>query len=295
MSVAEPSARSPYRGYRFPPEIIAHAVWLYFRFHLSFRDVQDLLAERGIVVSHESIRQWCTKFGATFAAGLRRRRVRAGDNWHLDEVALKIGGKRHWLWRAVDQQRVVLDILIQERRDQVAAERFLRRVLDGEGGTEPRGVITDKLACHTRAIRRALPKAEHRRHKGLNNRTCRRVNANGYSNGSSRRSTHNASWSRSALFPTTSDHADTDLPPSPTDSSVRRHTLAGRRSLRSECVAETQPFGRELAPLGRPRSPKSNNLTTPRHVLRCSADDLSFASLDPEIAENARVAGPQAR
>src|SRR5260221_9442656 len=101
MSVAEPADPSLYRGYRFPPEIIAHAVWLYLRFHLSFRDVQDLLAERGIVVSHESIRQWCTKFGATFAAGLRRRRGRAGDKWHLDEQALKMAsdnqGKRHVL------------------------------------------------------------------------------------------------------------------------------------------------------------------------------------------------------
>src|SRR5205823_516676 len=96
----------------------------YFRFHLSFRDVQDLLAERGLIVSHETVRQWCTKFGATFAAGLRRRRARAGDKWQLDQVALKIRGKRHWLWRAVDQNGVVLDILIQERRDQAAAERF---------------------------------------------------------------------------------------------------------------------------------------------------------------------------
>src|SRR3979411_559587 len=94
MPGAAPSTdRSPQHSYRFPPEIIAHAVWLYFRFHLSFRDVQDLLAERGIIVSHEAIRQWCAKFGAAFAAGLRRRRVRAGDNWHLDEVALK-GGVR---------------------------------------------------------------------------------------------------------------------------------------------------------------------------------------------------------
>jgi putative transposase len=87
---------SLYRGHRFPPEVIAHAVWLYFRFHLSFRDVQDLLAERGIVVSHEAIRQWCTKFGPTFATGLRRRRAQPGDKWHLDEVLLKIRGKRHW-------------------------------------------------------------------------------------------------------------------------------------------------------------------------------------------------------
>jgi transposase-like protein len=124
MSVAEPAERSPYRGYRFPPEIIAHAVWLYFRFHLSFRDVQDLLAERGIIVSHETIRAWCSKFGPSYAAGLRRRRARAGDKWHLDEVALKIRGKRHWLWRAVDQHGVVLDILVQERRDQTAAGAF---------------------------------------------------------------------------------------------------------------------------------------------------------------------------
>jgi putative transposase len=170
MSAAEPADQSLYRGYRFPPEIIAHAVWLYFRFHLSFRDVQDLLAERGIGVSHETIRQWCTKFGATYARGLRRRRARAGDKWHLDEVALKIRGKRHWLWRAVDQHGVVLDILVQDRRDQVAAERFLHRVLDGEGGAEPRVVITDKLASYPPAIRRALPSSEHRRHKGLNNR-----------------------------------------------------------------------------------------------------------------------------
>src|SRR3981081_4733930 len=170
MSVAEPADRSLYRGYCFPPEIIAHAVWLYFRFHLSFRDVQDLLAERGIVVSHEAIRQWCVKFGAAFAAGLRRRRVRAGDKWHLAEVALKSWGKRHWLWRAVDQHGVVLDILVQERRDQAAAERFLRRVLDGEGGAEPRVVITDKLASYPPAIRRVLPTTEHQRHKRLNNR-----------------------------------------------------------------------------------------------------------------------------
>jgi putative transposase len=170
MSDAEPAKRSPYRGYRFPPEIIAHAVWLYVRFHLSFRDVQDLLAERGSVVSHEAIRQWCAKFGGYLRGRLRRRRARAGDTWHLDEVALRIRGKRHWLWRAVDQHGVVLDILVQQRRDHVAAERFLRRVLDGEGGTQPRVVMTDKLASYPPALRRALPSSEHRRHKALTNR-----------------------------------------------------------------------------------------------------------------------------
>ncbi len=169
MLAATQNDASPYRGYRFPPEIIAHAVWLYFRFHLSFRDVQDLLAERGVIVSHEAIRQWCTKFGATFAGGLRRRRTRVGDKWHFDEVMLTINGKRHWLWRAVDQNGVVLDILVQSRRDQHAAERFLRQVVDGVG-YEPRVVITDKLASYPSAIRTVLPNSEHRRHKGLNNR-----------------------------------------------------------------------------------------------------------------------------
>jgi putative transposase len=144
-------------------------VRLYFRFHVSFRDVQDLLAERGIIVSHETIRQWCTKFGAAFARQLRRRRARPGDKWHLDEVLLKINGKRHWLWQAVDQSGVVLDILVQQRRDQNAAECFLRQVVDGVG-YEPRVVVTDKLASYPPAIRRVLPNSEHRRHKRLNNR-----------------------------------------------------------------------------------------------------------------------------
>jgi putative transposase len=118
-----------YRGYRFPAETISHAVWLYYRFHLSHRDIEDLLAERGIQVSYEAIRLWGRHVGPTFATGLRRRRARAGDKWHLDEVQLKINGKKHWLWRAMDQEGLVLDFLVQTRRDQHAAERFLRRVL----------------------------------------------------------------------------------------------------------------------------------------------------------------------
>src|SRR6266849_6002501 len=156
MLAATSNDRSPYRGYRFPPEIIAHTVWLYSRFHLSFRDVQDLLTERGIVVSHETIRQWCTKFGAAFAGQLRRRRARPGDKWHLDEVMLKICRKRHWLRPAVDQNGVVLDILVQQRRDQHAAERFLQHVVDGVG-YEPRVVITDKLASYPRRFGECFP------------------------------------------------------------------------------------------------------------------------------------------
>jgi putative transposase len=167
---AAPADRFLFHGYRFPPEIIGHAVWLYFRFHLSLRDVQDLLAERGLVVSHEPIRQWCDTFGPTFAAGLRKRRARPGDKWHCDELLLKLTGKRYWLWRAVDQDGIVLDILVQERRDKVAAEAFLRHVLASCAGTAPRVIVTDKLASYVPAIKRVLPTTEHRRHKGLNNR-----------------------------------------------------------------------------------------------------------------------------
>jgi putative transposase len=163
-------AREPlYRGYRFPAEIISHAVWLYFRFALSHRDVEEVLAARGVRVSYEAVRLWCQKFGPAFAAGLRRRRAPARDRWHLDEVQLKIKGTKHWLWRAVDRDGLVLDILVQERRNREAAERFLRRVLDGEERA-PRVVVTDKLASYPPALKRVLPQAEHRRHKGLNNR-----------------------------------------------------------------------------------------------------------------------------
>jgi putative transposase len=118
-----------YRGFRYPVEIISHGVWLYHRFPLSFREVQEVMLERGIVVSHETIRQWCAKFGQTYANGLRRRRPRPGDTWHLDEVFLTINGQRQYLWRAVDQDGNVLDILVTSRRDTKAATRFFRKLL----------------------------------------------------------------------------------------------------------------------------------------------------------------------
>src|SRR3954469_21508096 len=116
-----------YAGYRFPAEVISHAVWLYFRFPLSLRMVEELLAARGIIVSHETVRQWALKFGQHFANQIRRRLPRGGDKWPLDEVVLKIAGVKHWLWRAVDQTGVVLDVLVQRRRDKRAAKRLLRK------------------------------------------------------------------------------------------------------------------------------------------------------------------------
>jgi putative transposase len=158
-----------YKGFRFPQEIIAHAVWLYHRFTLSFRDVEELLAARGMSVTYETVRQWCKKFGQQFANHLRRRRAQPGDTWHCDEVFLKINGKRHYVWRAVDQDGTVLDMLVQSRRNKAAAKTFLRKVLKG-GQYVPRVLITDNLASYGAAKREVLPTVEHRQSRYLNNR-----------------------------------------------------------------------------------------------------------------------------
>src|SRR5919199_339246 len=141
------AAKSPYAGHRFPPEVISHAVWLYFRFPLSLRMVEEMLAARGIVVSHETVRQWARKFGQDFANRIRRRLPCAGDKWHLDEVCLMIRGRKHWLWRAVDQSGLVLAVLGQSRRDKRAATRLLRKLLKRQT-RPPRVLITDKLASY---------------------------------------------------------------------------------------------------------------------------------------------------
>jgi putative transposase len=163
------SARSRYTGHRFPPEIISHVVWLYFRFPLSLRMIEEMLAARGIIISHETVRQWARKFGQAFANQIRRRLPRPGDTWHLDEVVITIAGKKHWLWRAVDQGGIVLDVLVQGRRDTRAAKRLLRKLLKRQGRA-PRVLITDKLASYPAAKQELMPGVEHRRHKGLNNR-----------------------------------------------------------------------------------------------------------------------------
>jgi putative transposase len=158
-----------YKRHRFPPEIIAHAVWLYFRFPLSLRLVEEMLLERGIVVSYETVRRWALKFGPAYARRLRRKTPSRRDIWHLDEVVVTIAGQKHWLWRAVDQDGYVLDEVIQTRRDTKAAKRLLKRLLHKQGGP-PRRIITDKLGSYAAARRQVMPEVEHRSHKGLNNR-----------------------------------------------------------------------------------------------------------------------------
>ncbi|WP_137132630.1 IS6 family transposase [Rhizobium sp. FY34] len=159
-----------YRRHRFPDEIIAHAVWLYFRFPLSLRMVEGLLAARGIIVSHQTVRLWAEKFGRTFANEIRRQSSgRLGDKWHLDEPVVSIRGKKHWLWRAVDQDGFVLEVFLQSRRNAKAAKRLMRKLLKGQRRS-PRVMITDKLLSYCAAKREIMPGVEHRSHKGLNNR-----------------------------------------------------------------------------------------------------------------------------
>lgn len=157
-----------YKRHRFPPEIIAHAVWLYARFNLSLREIEEMLLERGIDVSYESIRRWMVKFGPEIARNLRRRQARPGDVWHLDEVVVLISGRKFWLWRAVDQHGVVLDEILQSKRDKRAAKRLLKKLITRHG--LPKRIVTDKLRSYGAAKRDVAPGLEHRSHKGLNNR-----------------------------------------------------------------------------------------------------------------------------
>lgn len=158
-----------YKRRRFPPQIIAHAVWLYFRFSLSLRLVEELLLECGIAVSYETIRRWGKKFGPDYARRLRRKKPSGNDVWHLDEVVINIAGRKRWLWRAVDQDGYVLDEIIQNRRNSKAARRLLTRLLKKQS-IAPKRMITDKLRSYGAARRQVMPHVEHRSHKGLNNR-----------------------------------------------------------------------------------------------------------------------------
>jgi len=158
-----------YKRHRFPPEIIQHAVWLYYRFNLSHRDIEDLLAVRGIVVSYESVRLWCNKFGPRYARQLKRRHQGFGDTFFIDEVFVKINGIQHYLWRAVDQDGEVVDVLLQSRRDGKAAKRFFKRLLKTHR-MEPRKIVTDKLRSYGVAHRELIPDTIHDTSQYANNR-----------------------------------------------------------------------------------------------------------------------------
>jgi len=158
-----------YKRHRFPPDIISYAVWLYFRFNLSHRDIEDLLAERGITVSREAIRLWCIKFGTIYTRRLKRKHRGYGDAFYIDEVFVKINGKQHYLWRAVGQDGEVVDVYLQGKRDGAAAKRFFKRLLWSHGA-EPRKIVTDKLRSYGVAHRELIPEAIHSTEQYENNR-----------------------------------------------------------------------------------------------------------------------------
>ncbi len=158
-----------YKRHRFPSEIIQYAVWLYYRFNMSHRDIEDLLSERGIEISYESIRLWCNKFGPQYARRLKRKHQGYGDTFYIDEVFVKIHGKQHYLWRAVDQDGEVVDVFLQARRDGAAAKRFFKRLLRNYGG-EPRKIVTDKLKNYGVAHRELIPESIHDTSQYANNR-----------------------------------------------------------------------------------------------------------------------------
>jgi len=160
---------SLYHRHRFPPEIISYCIWLYNTFSLSYRDIEKMMLYRGICVTYEAIRYWCRKFSQAFANQIRRRRPKPRKKWHLDEVRVEIKGEVFWLWRAVDEDGNVLDILMQRRRNKKAAKKFLQKLLKKQSFA-PRVIVTDKLKSYAAAKKELLPSVEHRQHKGLNNR-----------------------------------------------------------------------------------------------------------------------------
>src|SRR6516225_937978 len=162
-------AEISYRRHQFPPVIIRHSVWLYLRFTLSYRDVEELLAERGLDISYETVRRWMLKFGPTIARRLRQRRPRPSDRWHLDEMVIRIAGARMYLWRAVDQEGEVLDMLVQRRRDTRAALRLMRKLLKKQG-FPPKLLVTDKLRSYASAFRQLGLSCPHEQGIRRNNR-----------------------------------------------------------------------------------------------------------------------------
>ncbi|MGK0373259.1 MAG: putative transposase [Glaciecola sp.] len=149
-----------YTGYRYPSQIISHAVWLYQRFALSYRDIEELLAARGIAVSYETVRNWCNKFGQRYCSQIRKSRGQLGDTWYLYEVFIKINGVLHYIWRAVDQDGDEIDILVQKRKDKHAAKLFFKKLLKCQQAA-PIKIVTDKLRSYSAAKKELMPCVEH--------------------------------------------------------------------------------------------------------------------------------------
>jgi transposase-like protein len=231
-----------YRRHRFPPEIIQHAIWLYLRFTLSYRDVEELLAERGFDISYETVRRWVLKFGPAIARRLRQRRPRPSDRWHLDEMVVRIAGERMYLWRAVDDEGEVLDMLVQRRRDSRAALRLMRKLLKKQGFA-PKLLVTDKLRSYASAFQRLRLACRHE--QGFGKATGRRIrirlseDASASCSGASQLDPPSASSACTAQFTTPSTFNATSSPDPPSGSSVPKLLQSGAmRSQRHDACSD---------------------------------------------------------
>jgi putative transposase len=273
-----PPAPNLYKRHRFPVEIISHCVWLYCRFCLSYRDVEELMAERRISLTYEAVRYWCREFGQAYARALRRR-PRSGDKRHLDEVFLTIHGERHYLWRAVDQDGHMLDILVQRSRNKRAAKKFFRKLLKGCQDV-PRVLITDKLASYGAAKREMLPSVEHRQHRYLNNRPA---SGSGACRGSSRRVMRSASA-----------RDGTSSPPPNTAKSWGNGSTPGTTSRavppqHKRCA----PDGH--APFSRTIPSTDNKLTTPCFETKTFGQISSPLTMSQDVETRTAIIPPSAR
>jgi transposase-like protein len=240
----------PHYRHRFRAELISHALWPYYVFSLSFRDVELILAERGVIVSYESIRPWCLKFGASFASSRRQRRPRPGDKWHLDEVFIRIRGELHYLWRAVDQHGIVPDILVQSRRDASPAKRSFRRLLKGLQYVS-RVPITGKLGSYGAANESCCLMSSIRR--AANSTIVRRIRIDQPAGKSGRCRGSNRCGRRSASCPPTLSsmatcvRGVTEPQPGTTGARVPWPSRSGRRRRAPWTVKLTMPFADLLA------------------------------------------------
>jgi putative transposase len=227
-----------YSGYRFPPEIIHQAIWLYLRFTLSLRDVEDLLAERGVAVSYETVRRWVNHFGPMVAADLRKRRLRPHTTWHLDEVYLKIDGRMVYLWRAVDAEGEVLDVLVQSKRNKQAALKLMRKLLK-KYAFVPERLVTDDLRSYSAAVRDLGIERRHERGRWKNNRA--RIRISRRDGGSARCSGSRVRAQPRSFFPHTppsttplTSNAISPQPKRTARFALRRWTRGGRQSQRPD-------------------------------------------------------------
>jgi transposase-like protein len=264
--------------HQFPPAIIRHAVWLYVRFTLSYRDVEDMLAERGLDVSYETVRRWVLKFGPLFAQELARGRPRPSSRWHLDEMAVIIAGEQFWLWRAVDDEGEVLDLLVQRRRGKAAAVKLMRKLMKKQGFA-PDVLVTDKLRSYGAAKAELKLTARHeqgRRRNAPRIRICRFVDASARCSVSNRRDQRSAFCLSTEPSTTTSTFSATSYPEARSASFERRRSGRGKPPPRPESELGLQIFAR----------PNSVRVTRPIHYVLHF--EISIERMGEDRVENLR-------